>query len=93
MGHARFCKISDCTIRFREMLCPYQLDYLVIKKNNNNQFEILVHHTTNKSKIWTNDGSTHFGFPFKSLSWFLGCGFLSTNSISPYSLVRTHITL
>jgi hypothetical protein len=72
------------------MLCPYQLDYLAIKKTNNNQFEVLVHNTTNKNKIWTNDGSTHFGFPLK---WSFGCGFLSTNSIAPYSLVRTHITL
>jgi hypothetical protein len=90
MGHARFCKLCDCTIKFKEMLCPYQLDYLAIKKTNNNQFEVLVHNTTNKNKIWTNDGSTHFGFPLK---WSFGCGFLSTNSIAPYSLVRTHITL
>jgi hypothetical protein len=93
MGHVRFYNLYVCTIRFLKMLCPYQLDYLAIKKTNNNQFEVLVHHITNKSKLWTNDESTHFGFPLKCLSWSFGCGFLSTNSISLYSLVRTHITL
>jgi hypothetical protein len=93
MGHVRFYNLCDYTIRFKEMLCPYQLDYLTIKKTNNNQFEVLVHHTTNKSRLWTNDVSTHFGFLLKWLSWSFGCGFLSIDSISPYSLVRTHITL